>query len=446
MSSEQLRNKFVVPNLRATAVALPKFLLAFTFLFLSTVHAQTYNVIYNFTGGMDGAFPEAGLTMDKAGNLYGTAYEGGSSNRGTVFKMLPKGSGWVLSPLYSFTGRTDGGAPIARVVFGPNGSLYGTTEFGGHNCGEGCGTVFNLKPSPSACKTALCPWTETVIYSFSGSSDGANPGYGDLTFDPTGHIYGTTYFGGNNARGVVYELTPSGGSWTESAIYLFTGGADGDNPYSSVIFDGAGNLYGTANGGGSGHGTVFQLTPSGSGWSENTLYGFQDASDGGTPFGGLVFDSTGDLYGATSTGGSGGGGTVYELASSGGGWTFDVIGSFAGSAYLPGPYDSLTMDAAGNLYGTTYKDGAHSAGSVFELTPSDGGWTLTDLYDFTGGKDGGLPYGSVLVGANGNLYGTASQGGANGYGVVWKITNTKASSRSCSTWNNLVAMLAKSMI
>jgi uncharacterized repeat protein (TIGR03803 family) len=422
MSSEQLPNRSFAVSQRPRAAALPAFLLLLTALFLPSAQAQTYSVIYNFTRGTDGAFPEAGLTTDKAGSLYGTAYQGGSSDRGTVFKLAHKGSGWVLSPLYSFTGRTDGSAPIARVVFGSNGSLYGTTEFGGRNCGEGCGTVFNLKPSASACKAALCPWTETVIYSFSGSSDGANPGFGDLTFDKTGHIYGTTYFGGSNAQGVVYELTPSGGSWTESAIYLFTGGKDGANPYSSVIFDQAGNLYGTAYGGGAGHGTIFQLTSSGSGWSENTLYAFQGANDGGTPFGGLVWDSAGTLYGATSTGGTGGGGTVYELASSGGGWSFDVIGSFAGSAYLPGPYDSLTMDTAGNLYGTTFKDGAHSAGSVFKLTPSGGGWTLTDLYDFTGGKDGGLPYGSVLVDANGNLYGTASQGGANGYGVVWELT------------------------
>jgi len=397
-------------------------MLALTFLFLPSAQAQSYSVIYNFTRGTDGAFPEAGLTMDKAGNLYGTAYQGGSTDRGTVFKLVRKASGWVLSPLYSFTGRTDGGAPIARVVFGPDGSLFGTTEFGGRNCGSGCGTVFNLKPPPFACKTALCPWTETVIYSFSGFTDGANPGYGDLTFDPAGNIYGTTYFGGNNAQGVVYELAHSGSSWSESAIYLFTGGQDGANPYSSVVFDQVGNFYGTAFGGGAGHGTVFQLTPSGSGWSENTLYTFQDTNDGGTPFGGLVFDSAGNLYGTTSTGGSGGGGTVYELASSGGGWTFDVIGSFAGTAYLPGPYCSLTMDAAGNLYGTTLKDGSHSAGSVFKLTPSGSGWTLTDLYDFTGGQDGGLPYGSVLIDSNGNLYGTASQGGADGYGVVWEIT------------------------
>jgi len=397
--------------------------LVFTAINASTAQAQTYQVLYNFTGGQDGAYPEAGLTMDRGGNLYGTAYQGGGTNRGTVFKLARKGSGWVFSPLYSFTGREDGGAPIARVVFGPDGSLYGTTEFGGRNCGVGCGTVFNLKPPATVCKSALCSWTEIVIYAFSGSNDGANPGYGDLTFDQAGHIYGTTYFGGNDAQGVVYELAPSNGSWTESATYPFTGANDGGNPYSSVIFDEAGNLYGTAYAGGAhGYGTVFQLTPSGSGWTENTLGAFQSASDGGKPFGGVVFDNAGNLYGATSSGGTGSGGTAYELMPSNGSWTFSVVYGFTGSAYLPGPYGSLAMDARGNLYGTTNKDGTHGAGSVFKLTPSSGGWTETDLYDFANGSEGAIPYGSVLIDANGNLYGTASQGGANGYGVVWEIT------------------------
>ncbi len=394
-----------------------------TFVLAYSAEAQNFKVIYNFIGGQDGAYPEAGLTMDRGGNLYGTAYQGGSSNRGTVFKLARKGSGWVLSPLYSFAGRPDASSPIARVVFGPNGSLYGTTEFGGRNCGIGCGTVFNLKPPAVACRTALCAWTETMLYRFGGSSDGANPGYGDLIFDQAGNIYGTTYFGGSNAQGVVYKLTPSNGNWTESAIYLFTGSGDGGNPYSGVIFDNAGNLFGTTyTGGAHGYGTVFELTPSGSGWTENTLYAFQSASDGGSPFGGLVFDNAGNLYGATSSGGSGSGGTVYQLTPSNGNWTFSVLYSFTGSAYQPGPYDSLTIDAAGNLYGTTTKDGAYGAGSVFKLTPANGGWTETDLYDFTGGSDGAIPYGSVLMDANGNLYGTASKGGANGYGVIWEIT------------------------
>ena len=402
----------------ATAV-----MLALTMAATFSAQAQTYTVLYNFTGGQDGAYPEAGLTMDRAGNLYGTAYQGGGSNRGTVFKLAHKSAGWVISPLYSFTGREDGGAPIARVVFGPDGSLYGTTEFGGRNCGSGCGTVFNLKPPVTFCRSVFCAWTQTVLYRFGGSGDGANPGYGDLTFDQAGHIYGTTYFGGNNAQGVVYELTPSNGSWTESAIYVFSGASDGGNPYSSVIFDKAGNLYGTTFAGGdNGYGTVFQLKASGSGWTENTLYAFQNSTDGGRPFGGVVFDTAGNLYGATSSGGSGSGGTAYELMPSNGNWTFGAVYSFVGSAYLPGAYDSLTMDAAGNLYGTTTKDGAHGLGSVFKLTPSNGGWTETDLYDFVSGSGGAVPYGSVVVDANGNLYGTASQGGANGYGVIWEIT------------------------
>jgi uncharacterized repeat protein (TIGR03803 family) len=381
---------------------------------------QTYQVIYNFTGGDDGAYPKAGVTLGKGGGYYGTAYQGGSLNRGTVFKLARKSSGWLLSTLYSFKGQTDGGGPLAGVVFGPDGSLYGTTELGGFNCGEGCGTVFNLKKSLS--KNASDSWMETVVYSFTGSADGANPGYGDLTFHK-GQIFGTTFFGGNNAQGVVYKLTANDGSWTESVIYAFTGGSDGENPYSNVIFDKTGKLYGTANGGGAyGDGTVFRLTSSGSAWTEDTMHAFNSSSDGGDPFGGVVFDSTGSLYGATSAGGPGSGGTAYELMPSGDTWNFDVLYGFDGSAYLPGAYDSLIMDAKGNLYGTTSKDGDHGAGSIFKLTPSDGGWTETDLYDFTGGSDGAAPYGSVLLDANGNLYGTASEGGANGYGVIWEIT------------------------
>ncbi len=423
MNSKRQPQSFIGENsLAATAVLAMAIIFVLSFILLPSAQAQTYQVIHNFTGGQDGAYPEAGLT-ERGGNLYGTAYQGGGSNRGTVFKLARNGSGWIFSPLYSFTGGTDGSAPIAAVVFGHDGTIYGTTEFGGHNCGVGCGTVFHLRPPLSVCKTVLCAWTETVLYQFSGSSDGANPGYGELTFDQVGNLYGTTFFGGVNSQGVVYELTPSGGGWTERAIHTFSGSSDGENPYSSLVFDAAGDLYGTTFAGGAhGYGTVFQLAPAGSGWTENTLYSLQSAGDGGNPFGGIVFDSAGNLYGATSGGGPGSGGTVYQLMPSGSSWTFGVVYSFTGSAHLPGPYDSLTMDAAGNLYGTTTQDGTHGAGSVFKLTPSGGGWTETDLYDFPGGTQGAVPYGSVLIDASGNLYGTASQGGTHGYGVIWEIT------------------------
>jgi len=388
-----------------------------------SAQAQTFNVIHNFTGGADGAGPEAGLTMDRAGNLYGTASVGGSSGNGTVFRLSKKSSGWVFTPLYSFQGPPDGANPEARVVLGPDGSLYGTTYFGGA-CG-GCGTVFNLKPPTTACKTALCPWTETVLYRFSGGSDGANPGVGDLIFDQAGNLYGTTTGGGAYGYGTVFELVPSQGGCTEKVLYSFTGGYDGSQPFAGLIFDKSGNLYGTtAYGSSYSAGTVFRLTPSGSGWTVNVLHVFQDQSDGSNPFGGLVFDQSGNLYGDTWHGGQDTGGTVFKLAPSNGSWTYSVVYNFDGT----GPYGSaasLVMDGAGNLYGTTVDDGHGPSGNgnVFELTPSGGGWTYTSLYDFPGGNDGGQPVGNVIFDANGNLYGTGYYGGDyNPNGVVWEIT------------------------
>jgi len=188
-----------------------------------------------------------------------------------------------------------------------------------------------------------------------------------------------------------------------------------------VIFHKAGNLYGTTISGGANEcGVVFQLTPSASGWAESPLYAFQCGIDG-SPAAGVVFDSSGNLYGATYTGGSGGGGTVFELTPSNGSWSFTVLYSFTGNSAC-GPESNLTMDQAGNLYGTTVCDGAYGYGSVFKLKASGGGWTYTSVYDFKGGADGSYPNSGVLFDANGNLYGTASSGGAHGYGVVFEIT------------------------
>ena len=384
--------------------------------------AQTYKNIHDFTGGQDGAFPYAGLTMDKAGNLYGTANKGGIGY-GTVYKLTHKGSGWTLTPLYSFlsSGNGDGIYPEARVTFGPNGTLYGTTVGGGTYLE---GTVFNLKPPARACTTALCPWTETVLYSFQQGTDGHNPWFGDLIFDKAGNIYGTTVYGGEFGYGTVYELMLSGGTWTESVLYNFSGGSDGGNPYAGLTFDTAGNLYGTTEAGGSSNlGTVFQLSPSGSGWAERVLYNFQGGTDGGNPYTGLIFDDlSGNLYGDTYAGG-----TVFELTLSGGIWTLKTLYIF--SAGGGGPEGgTLAMDGAGNLYGTTQGLGAHNAGNVWELTPSGGGWTYKDLYDFEDGSDGGYPYGTLVFDAGGDLYGTTSTGGdlscnnGNGCGVVWEIT------------------------
>jgi len=423
---------FASTSLAPTAL----FLIALTVARTQPTQAQTYKVIYNFTAGTGGCCPYAGVTMDRAGRLYGAADAGGGDNAGTVFRLTQKGSGWVFSPLYSFQGGpNDGIGPNARVIFGPNGGLFGTTVVGGLGCnGEGCGTVFMLTPYPTACKTALCAWEETVLHRFTAGSDGAFPYFGDVVLDQAGSLYGTTAYGGggsgcggNNGCGTVYKLTPSNGGWTESVLYSFQGGSDGAFPYAGVIFDQAGNLYGTtAYGGGSGCagngcGTVFQLTSSGSGWVENTLYSFQGGNDGASPFGGLIFDQSGNLYGSTAyTSSFGvGGGTVFELSPSGSNWIHTVLYSFSGGA---GPYDTLTIDA-GNLYGTTNRDGAYGYGSVFKLTHSGGGWTYTSLHDFTAGSDGGYVYGGVILDSSGNLYGTTQYGGSGGdTGVVWEIT------------------------
>ncbi|HEY5177522.1 MAG TPA: choice-of-anchor tandem repeat GloVer-containing protein [Terriglobales bacterium] len=310
-------------------------------------------------------------------------------------------------------------------MIGPDGSLYGTTYQGGggvgFGCGDaGCGTVFNVRPPAAACPAAFCPGTETVLHRFTDSElDGAAPLYTNLVFDQAGNFYGTTSGGGAAYAGTVFKLTPSNGTWKESILYSFPGGTGGAGPDGGVIFDAAGNLYGTTDWGGtSAWGVVFELTPSASGWTENVLYSFQNGSDGANPIGGLIFDQSGNLYGTTYSGGANGGGTVYQLSPSSGGWTLTTLYSFSGSG---GSVASLTMDASGNLYCTTEYDGAYGGGNVCKLTRSTGGWSYTSLHDFTGGSDGAYLLGRVTLDTNGNLYGTASAGGAHGAGVVWEI-------------------------
>ena len=345
--------------------------------------------------------------MDRAGRLYGTASSGGRPSCdycGTVFKMEHNGSSWLLVPLYEFSG-PDGATPQARVIIGPNGNLYGTTTYGGS---AGKGVVFRLQPPATACKSVLCPWRETVLYSFAGGSDGAHPEFGDLTFDRQGDIYGTTPNGGSSSScaggcGVVYELSPSSGGWTEKILYSFQGGQDGAAPYAGVVFDNAGNLYGTAVFGGTGQvGTVYKLTPSGSGWTESTIYTFTFQSDGGQPYGGLIFDAAGNLYGTTLLN------TVYELTRSSGGWAFQLLYTF--NVY-EGSAATLTFDPAGNLYGTL----AEADQEVFRLTLSGGQWTLTGF----AGAIGAFPMGNVVLDASGNLYTTAA---GFGQGYVFEVT------------------------
>lgn len=377
--------------------------------------AQTFTVLYSFPEfGPAGSNPYSGLVMDRAGRLYGTAYSGGTYGFGTVYRVAHAGSGWIVTPLYSFRGGMDGANPVANVTFGPDGTLYGTTAAGGLG---GNGTVFSLRPPVSACRAVLCPWTETVLYRFTGGSDGATPSYADaLVFDQAGNIYGTTANGGAHGYGVVFKLTHSVGTWTESILWSFTGGDDGGCPLSGVIFDSAGNLYGTAVcGGAHGDGGVYELSPSELGWTQTTLYSFSGA-DAPFPVGGVTMDVNGNLYG--TTGGPQGQGEAYELTQSSGNWSISRRQILSPS--YNGPYDTPTLDAEGNLYGTSSFLGA-GCGEVFKMTPSGSGWIYTQFV-WTQTNDGCFPTGGVVLDASGNLYGTATQGGSNGYGTVWEIT------------------------
>ncbi len=370
--------------------------------------AQTWTVIHSFNG-LDGRGPVAGLTRDAAGNFYGTTYGGLSEapSYGTVYKLTHTDTGWVLTTLYRFDAY-DGDGSEARVLIGPDGALYGTTSFGGN----GYGIVFRLQP-PGFCRSGNCPWTETVLYSFQGGSDGWDPGYADLAFDQQGNVYGTTVNGGirgcYETCGVVFKLTRSGASWSYSVIYSFQGGNDGGNPNGGVTIDASGNLYGTAAAGGYySRGVVFELTPSGSGWTQRTLLAFpDDDSLGAAPESGLLMDSSGILYGTTPQGGQYGAGTVYEVGPGGG-------GLLASLPYMAGngSYSKPAIDDAGNLYGTVW------LGYVFKLTPSEGNWTFTQL---SGGGDIGMTSG-VIVDSNGIVYGTDPDGGDYGQGSVFEIT------------------------
>jgi uncharacterized repeat protein (TIGR03803 family) len=418
-------------------------ILALAFVLTVTVQAQTYSVLYRFTGAADGARPDVGVVMDSGGRLYGTAFAGGTGH-GTVFRLKQQGAGWIFAVLYTFTGGTDGGNPLSRVVFGPDGALYGSTAYGGiGTCsyqGEtGCGTVYKLQPQVTPCKAISCPWTETVLYHFTGGADGWAIA-GDPVFDAAGSLYGIAEFGGANQScsggmgcGDVFKLTRSGNNWTQSVLWNFGVGNDGYLPTSGVVFDTAGNLYGTTYWGGgqdcngSGCGTVYQLTPSGSGWNENILYSYTGGSDGFNPWSTVLLDRAGNVYSTAYVGGAGGGGTVSELSPSGGSWIFTLLASLSGGGGQR--FGSLIMDRAGDLFGVTNSDGQYGFGSVFELIPSNGSWTYKSLYDFTGGTDGANPTGSLIFDNAGNLYGTARAGGnvsdcSNaGCGVVWEITN-----------------------
>jgi uncharacterized repeat protein (TIGR03803 family) len=404
----------------------------------------------------DGEYPAAGLIEDASGNFYGTTAEGGADGGGTVFELtLDKAkTAWVHKVLYRFCAQgggncTDGAEPEADLIRDAlSGHLYGTTYEGGAG---GEGTVFALTP-PAAGQTA---WREKVLYSFCQQTDcvdGAYPEAG-LIEDASGNLYGTTYDGGTFGEGAVFELTPPAAgqtAWTEIVLYSFCSLActDGESPEARLLRDAlSGNLYGTTYyGGANDRGVVFELMPPAPGqtaWTEVVLYSFcalggGGCADGANPGARLIGDPSGNLYGTTTGGGAYGGGTVFELTPPAPGqttWTEIVLRSFCAhggrdctdGAY---PYAGLIRDAKGNLYGTTEDGGANGGGAVFELTPPAPGqtaWTEKVLYSFCaqGGRDyctdGAFPEAGLIRDAKGNLYGTTEDGGAYYGGVVFEL-------------------------
>jgi uncharacterized repeat protein (TIGR03803 family) len=401
---------------------------AFTLVCALSTQGQTFKVLYNFTGGADGAGPSGSLVVDKLGNLYGTAGAGGVFGQGAVFKLSPNSDGtWTESVIRSFLiNGPDGYNPMSNLIIDAAGNLYGTTASGGVN---DKGTAFELTPGSSG-------WSLTLLYSFESYNGDASHPAGGLITDALGNLYGMAG-GGNLSGGVVYELSPGSGGWTESLLYSF--GANGYFPVGNLLFDAAGNLYGATYLGGDlscdpqgyGCGTVFRLTPTRGGWKENVLYSFMGPpKDGDYPATQqLAFDSKGRLYGATLHGGGTGCslygcGSVFRLIHSHTGWNETLIHTFGGGLNGLTPISGLTFDQAGNAYGVTGAGGETTCqcGVVYKLVPgANGKWTYSVLHAFQG-SDGAAPESGVILDSSGNLYGTTVVGGSSGPGVVYEIT------------------------
>ena len=355
-------------------------------------HSGQKTNVYGFPAMKDGANPSSGLTGDSSGNFYGTTYNGGLNNLGTVYKVTREGKETVL---HWFTGVADGANPRGNLARDSQGNLYGTTVLGGPN---NAGTVFKLDANGGV----------SLLYAFTGGADGANP-EGGVVLDPAGNLYGTTYYGGAWGWGAVFELDPAGNA---TVLYSFTGNTDGGFPYAGLVRDSSGALYGTTEYGGYyGAGVVFVAGQGG----ETPLYSFRDSIDGAYPVAGVTLDASGNVYGTTPYAGAYLG-VVFKVDPAG---QESVLYDFVAGSGGVSPHAGVILDAAGNLYGTTTTgSGGAYAGVVYEVSPSG---QETVLYSFTGGSDGGQPSTGLLRDAAGNLYGTTQYGGLRGTGVVFEV-------------------------
>jgi uncharacterized repeat protein (TIGR03803 family) len=344
-----------------------------------------YRVLHSFGSGTDGQIPNATLAFDSSGNLYGDTYQGGTNGAGTLFTLIPQSNGtWREKVIYNFTAGSDGGYPQAVLTMDSSGNIFGTASGGGiqsTNCPyfQGCGVVFEFV------KMSQSRWREKVLYTFAGPPDGWSS-LGGVVFDSEGNLYGTTSGGGQFNAGTVFELTPGARSWTETLIHSFNlDGTDGAFPVVGLVADNSGNLYGTTVNGGSstancsgfGCGIAFEFVKgSGGSWTEKVLHSFTGGTIGGSPGAALVFDTAGNLYSTAITGGLAGGcggagcGTVFELSPNASGpWHLTVLHTFGTGTDGTVPYGGVVFNTDGNLYGTTNQGGSGGMGTLFQLIP-----------------------------------------------------------------------------
>jgi uncharacterized repeat protein (TIGR03803 family) len=381
------RSRFIKVRLAWAILIMP---LAFA---TQLAQGQTFSVLYAFGNGKDGGTPYANVVRDSAGNLYGTTFSGGSGSAGTVFELDTTGKETIL---YNFKGGADGANPFAGLIRDPGGNLFGATVEGG---ASNFGTIFQLSTAGK----------ETVLHTFKGR-DGSYPD-ASLLRDAAGNLFGTTVEGGSSGLGTVFELDATG---KQTVLHSFTGGTDGrfSYVYGSLVRDAVGNFYGTTLAGGpSDQGIVFKVGTTG---KETILYKFTGGADGGYPYAGLVIDGKGNLYGTTYLGGASGQGTVFALNRTG---KEIVLHSFTGGADGGNPTARLLW-LNGTLYGTTYYGGTSNSGVVFKMGANH---QEIVLHSFDYANDGGYPTARLLRDAAGNLYGTASAGGAYNRGTVFRI-------------------------
>lgn len=382
--------------------------------------AAAPQIIYSFAGDSDGEYIDSDLVIDGAGNIYGTSVQGGAFGSGTVFQLAPSGSGWTHTVLYSFTGGADGGEPYKGVTLDGHGNLYGTAVTGGGgSCEGGCGVTYKLSQAGGV-------WTQTVIHTFTGGDDGSGPGSG-LTLSPNGGLYGVTPTGGANGQGVIFLLKPvKNGPWQLEVMHAFTGGDDGAGGSAGRLLLSKGILYGvTTVGGANGQGVAYQLAKKNGAWQLTPIYAFQGEPDAGFPYGGLAIDGQGNLYGTTYYDGANDLGSVYQLAPQPDGtWQERVLYSFKGGRNGSSSISNVVFDKTGALYSTTSAGGANcDCGVIFKLTPGDNGqWKETVAYRFTGAPDGGFVYNGMVGDGAGNFYGATVHGGTGDDGAIYKFT------------------------